>query len=166
MWHVLHVAPNSEQQICRLLAVHDVLTFAPRFAPPPRTKPGSVRDRRPRWVFPGYVFFEVPPDFARWDVIRWAPGARRILGQDGKPACLADAIVDRIRLRLADRSLKPAGHGFKRGQSVQILSGPLRMVDAVFDRELDGPARVQVLVQLLGRQMPIRVDLAILRTAG
>jgi hypothetical protein len=40
------------------------------------------------------------------------------------------------------------------------------MVDAIFDRDLDGPARVQVLVQLLGRQMPVSLDPAILRAAG
>ena len=166
MWHVLNVAPRTEVQVGRLLAVYDVLTFAPKFAAPPRTKPGSVRDLKPRWVFPGYLFFQAPADFAQWDLIRWAPGVRRILGQDGKPARLDDGVVDHIRRRVAERTLRPAGHPFQRGQSVQILRGPLRMVDAIFDRDLDGPARVQVLVQLLGRQMPVSLDPAILRATG
>src|SRR5438105_680383 len=166
MWHVLHVAPHCEQQLCRLLGVHDVLTFAPKFAPPPRTKRGSVRDQRPRWVFPGYLFFQVPPGFAQWDLIRWAPGARRILGQDGKPGSLDDTVLDRLRQRLAELTLRPTGNGYRSGQSVQIVSGPLRMVDAIFDRDLDGPARVQVLVQLLGRQMAVSLDPAILRATG
>lgn len=149
-----------------MLAVHDVLAYAPKFAAPPRTKPGSVRDLRQRWVFPGYLFFKAPADFAQWDLIRWAPGVRRILGQDGEPGGLDDTVVDHIRQRVAELAFRPARYSFRSGQSVQILSGPLRMVDAIFDRDLDGPARVQVLVQLLGRQMPVRLDPAILRATG
>jgi hypothetical protein len=36
------------------------------------------------------------------------------------------------------------------------------MVDAIFERELGAPARVQVLVQLLGRPLTVEVDPAIL----
>jgi hypothetical protein len=47
-----------------------------------------------------------------------------------------------------------------------IQSGPLRMVDAIFERNLDASQRVQVLVQLLGRPLAVELDAAILRAAG
>jgi hypothetical protein len=40
------------------------------------------------------------------------------------------------------------------------------MVDAIFDKELDAPDRVRILVQLLGRPMSVEVDPTILRAAG
>ena len=166
MWHVLHVAPQCEPQVCKYLAVHGVESYAPQFPPPPRTRPGSVRDRKHRWVFPGYVFLRAPDDFSQWDLIRWAPGVRRMLDQDGSPGVLRDEIIDHLRRRLAERELIALRPRFETGQPVVIQTGPLRMVDAIFERELDAPERVRILVRLLGRPLSVEVDPAILRPAG
>jgi transcription antitermination factor NusG len=166
MWHVLHAAPNCEPQVCKYLGLHDIEGYAPQFPPPPRTKPGSVRDRKSRWVFPGYVFFRPEDGFSRWDLIRWAPGVRRMLDQDGAPATIGDSVIDHIRRRLAERELIPLRASLYKGQRVVIQSGPLRMVDAIFERNLDASQRVQVLVQLLGRPLAVELDAAIVRAAG
>jgi transcription antitermination factor NusG len=166
MWKVLHVAPNAEPPVCKYLGLHDIEGYAPRFPPPPRTKPGSVRDRKSRWVFPGYVFVKIEDGFARWDVIRWAPGVRRMLQADGEPGTVDDSVVDHVRRRLAERSLTPIRPLLHKGQSVVIQSGPLRMVDAIFERNLDASGRVQVLIQLLGRPLAVEVDAAIVRAAS
>jgi transcription antitermination factor NusG len=160
------VAPNGEPQVCKYLGLHGIEGYAPRFPAPPRTKPGSVRDRRQRWVFPGYVFLKVDDGFERWDLIRWAPGVRRVLQEDGSAAGLSDEIIDHLKSRLAEKSLRPGRQSFERGQPVVIQSGPLRMVDAIFEKELDAPSRVQILVNLLGRPLAVEVDPTILRVAG
>jgi transcription antitermination factor NusG len=168
MWHVLHAAQNCEPQVCKYLGLHEIEGYAPQFPPPPRTKPGSVRDRKRRWVFPGYVFFKIEEGFSRWDLIRWAPGVRRMLQGDAAPATLSDEVIERIRLRLAERQLTPprATLYMYKGQRVVIESGPLRMVDAIFEKNLDASQRVQVLVQLLGRPLTVELDAAIVRAAG
>ena len=166
MWNVAYASPHGEPQVCKYLAIHGIESYAPEFPPPPRTRPGSVRDRKHRWLFPGYVFFRIPTGFAEWDIIRWAPGVRRMLQEDGEPAGLSDQVVGRLRQRLAERTLRPAERGFHHGQTVVIQSGPLRMVDAMFDKELDTGARLRVLVHLLGRRVLVDVDAAIVRAAG
>lgn len=166
MWTVLHTAPRSEAEVCKFLALQGGECYTPQFPPPPRTRPGSVRDRKHRWVFPNYIFFKVPPGFTRWDTIRWAPGVRRLLQEDGRPAIIDDAVVARIQRRLAERTLQPARARFRRGQPVVIEQGPLRMVDAIFDRELDAAARVRILVQIFGRQVAVEVDPADLRAVS
>ena len=166
MWHVLHAAPNCEAQVCKYLGLHDIEGYAPQFPPPARTKPGSVRDRQSRWVFPGYVFFKPQEGFSRWDLIRWAPGVRRMLDQDGAPATVGDSVIGHIRWRLAERELIPLRASLYKGQRVVIQSGPLRMVDAIFERNLDASQRVQVLVQILGRPLSVELDAAIVRAAG
>lgn len=166
MWNVLHAAPNCEPQVCKFLGLHGIEGYAPQFPRPPRTKPGSVRDRRHRWVFPGYVFFKIGDGFSQWDLIRWAPGVRRMLQEDGGPATVDDSVIDRVRFRLAERSLTPNHPRLRKGQPVVIESGPLRMVDAIFERNLDASERVQVLVQLLGRQLMVELDAAIVQAAG
>jgi transcription antitermination factor NusG len=166
MWHVLHVAPNCEPQVCKYLGLHEIEGYAPQFAPPPRTKPGSVRDRKHRWVFPGYVFLKIGEGFTSWDLIRWAPGVRRMLNEDGQPGTLPDEVIDRLRLRLAERQLTPKSASLYKGQRVVIESGPLRMVDAIFEKNLDAAQRVLVLVQMLGRPLAVELDSAIVRAAG
>jgi transcription antitermination factor NusG len=166
MWHVLHVAPNGEPQVCKYLGLHGVETYAPKFPPAPRTKPSSVRDLRHRWVFPGYVFLKIPAGFASWDLIRWAPGVRRMLQEDGKPGTIDDLVVDHVRQRLAERIMTPIRPAFQGGQAVVIQSGPFRMVDAIFEKNLDATARVRILVHLLGRPLAIEVDPAILKAVG
>jgi transcription antitermination factor NusG len=166
MWHILHAAPTGEPQVCTFLGLNGIEAYTPKFAAPPRTKPGSVRDRRHRSVFPGYVFFRLHAGFADWDLIRWAPGVRRMLQVDGAPGMVDDTIVDHIRQRVAERSLSPTRGTFRKGQSVVIQSGPLRMVDAIFDASLDARARVQVLITLLGRPLAVEVDPAILKASS
>jgi transcriptional antiterminator RfaH len=164
MWHVLHTTPHGEGSLGKYLSTEGVVTYAPRFANSPRTRPGSVRDTRPRRVFPGYLFFQPPVDFARWDAIRWAPGVRRLLQVDNAPAVIQDSVIDHLRHRLAEGSLLPGRPAFRQGDPVVIQRGPLAMVDAIFDRELSAPDRVQILVNLLGRPMTVRLDPAVLAT--
>jgi transcription antitermination factor NusG len=166
MWNVAYASPHGEPQVCKYLAIHGIETYAPEFPPGPRTKSGSVRDRKHRWVFPGYVFFRIPTGFAEWDIIRWAPGVRRMLQEDGEPASLSDEIVGRLRQRLAERSLVPTMSRLRQGDRLVIESGPLRMVDAIFDKELDTGARLRILIDLLGRRVPVEVDAATVRAVG
>ena len=164
MWHVLHTAPHSESSLAKYLSVQGIVTYAPQFPRASGTKPGSVRDRRPGWVFPGYLFIEPPEDFERWDAIRWAPGVRRLLQVDGAPAVVQASVIEHLRRRLAERSMITTRPTFKPGDRVVVQYGPLAMVDAIFDRELSAPSRVQILVNLLGRPMQVRVDRAVLAT--
>jgi transcription antitermination factor NusG len=166
MWNVAYASPHGEPQVCKYLAIHGIESYTPQFPAPPGTRPGSVRDRRQRWVFPGYVFFRIPTGFAEWDIIRWAPGVRRLLQEDGSPAGLSDEVVGRLRQRLAERSMTPAQRKFSPGQHMVIESGPLKMVDAIFEKNLDAVARVRILVNLLGRVLPVDVDSAIVRAVS
>jgi transcription antitermination factor NusG len=165
MWGVMHVAPNSERQLCRFLCMIQVETYAPRFPAPSRTKPGSVRHRRARWVFPGYLFFKVEKDLPTWNLIHRAAGVRRVLQIDGSTAVIGDAVIEHIRRRLSEGSIRDSRSAFVSGQRVDIERGPLAALDAVFERELDTPDRVQILVNLFGRQLPVRIDPEALRPA-
>lgn len=162
----MHTNPNHEAQVAKFLGLHAIEVYAPQLTPPPRTRPGSVRDRRRRFFFPGYLFLRVPHQFHRWDLVHWAPGVRRVLSDNGSPSAVADAVVDRIRVRLLEETALRKRLTFTPGQPVVIERGPLAMVDAIFDKALNTSERVQVLVHLLGRPMTVAVDAAILRPAG
>lgn len=157
-WHVLQTAPHRELHVSRQLVAYGLETYVPEFPRARRTQPGSVRDGRHRWVFPGYVFIRRLDDVNTWRAIRWAPGVRRILEHDGAPGTIPDVVVRHLKKRIAEMGDDRTGVRFKRGEQVVIEHGPLAAVDAIFDRQLDSPARVQILVQMMGRELPVKID--------
>jgi transcription antitermination factor NusG len=46
----------------------------------------------------------------------------------------------------------------ERGDRVRIVSGPLRDLDAVFDKPLSQADRVRILVDVVGRMTPVNID--------
>lgn len=117
-----------------------------------------MRDRRRRWVFPGYVFFRHTADASALLAIRWAPGVCRILGEDGVPLVVSDELVQHLRDRISQMRKGQLRQRFVPGEPIVIERGPLTALDAIFDCELDAPHRVQILVQLMGRELRVRID--------
>ena len=163
-WCVLRSAPHRELLVCKQLDAYGIETYAPEFPRNGRTRPGSVRDGRHRWVFPGYVFFRPPERMDHWPIVRWAPGVNGILEVDGAPGALHDAVVRHLQRRMSEMTMNRGGSVFTPGEQVVVERGPLAAVDAIFDRELDSPARVQILVQMMGRQLSVQIDPRYLRS--
>src|SRR5438552_3183792 len=157
MWHVVNTAPNAELQVSRVLGLHGLRTYTAEFRSAKHTRPGSTRDRRHRWVFPGYVFFQAGRDYSSWSHVRSAPGVRRLLEQDGAPAGVEDAVVECLRQRLTALPSDRLSTRFTPGERVVVERGPLAMVDAIVDRCLPARERVSILVHLLGRLIPVEV---------
>ena len=165
-WWVLQTTSKREPLVCRQLAMRGLEHYAPEFPRRGRTRPGSVRDERRRMIFPGYVFCR-PAGCADVHVaLKRAPGVLRILGEDGvdgEPASVPDAVVRHVRRRVAERAQGLDRAEFRRGQRVVVEGGPMASVDAIFDRELHASARVRILVDMMGRTVPMDIDPADLR---
>ncbi len=150
-----------------VLRSRELEAYVPEFRKPPRTRAGSVRDRRSRLVFPGYVFFRVWDGFSQWDQISWAPCVHGILTQDGLPGGVEDSVVGYLDRRLADGQLGPPRNlGPRPGDRVSIRNGPLAAVDAIFEREIRDGDEVQVLIQMMGRPTSLRINRADLATTS
>jgi transcription antitermination factor NusG len=99
-----------------------------------------------------------------WQAIRWAPGVRRILTEGGAPAEIPDAVIGHLKTRINEAEARDGSSGFKHGERVVIENGPLAALDAIFDRDLDASTRVQILVQVMHRTLPVRIDPVHLRS--
>jgi transcription antitermination factor NusG len=165
-WFVLQTAPQKELPLAKLLEARGMRVCAPRFPLPKRARPDSIRSSRPRLVFPGYLFFKVPPGFKDWDAVQWTVGVRRILQHEEGPAAIDDSIIDHLESRLAAGELTGSKPKFRSGQPVLIERGAMAAVDAIFDQYLDTYSRVRVLVEMMGRSVPVQVDLGDLRQAA
>jgi transcription antitermination factor NusG len=70
---------------------------------------------------------------------------------------VADEIVEIIRERLD--VIEEVGYGgLKQGDRVRIISGPLRDLEAVFDKPMSPTNRVRILLDVVGRMTPVEID--------
>ncbi len=152
-WYALYTKPKKERQVEALLREQGIETYLPTVRRKVRR-----RDRPDRVVyFPCYVFalldFAVTPRSS----IAWMPGIRRIVSFGEQPAIVADEIVGFIRQRLEDCEI--VGYArLKQGDRVRITSGPLRDLEAVFERPLSAADRVRILLNVVGRMTPVEID--------
>jgi len=154
-WYALYTKPKKEHQVNTYLQGQGVVTYLPTVRRKVRR-----RDRPDRIVyFPSYLFARLDFDQMPHSSVAWMPGVRRIISAGEQPLVVADEVVDLVRRRLTEE--EEAGYSeFHAGDTVRITSGPLRDLDAVFDRPASAAERVRVLLDVMGRMTPVEVDVS------
>ncbi len=86
----------------------------------------------------------------------------------GQPAAVCDDVVALIKKTLAEiaESGCPRYYRFQPGERVLTNAGPLRDLEAIFDRSLSPSDRVRVLVDILGRLTPCVIQIDCLEKVG
>jgi hypothetical protein len=85
-----------------------------------------------------------------------------LLGADGRPAKVADGIIDALKARedaggfitLPKQQVRPE---FEKGDRIKVIRGPLQALDGLYEGQSNG-ARVLILMSLFGGERI--VDLA------
>lgn len=161
-WYALRSKPRREQSSAYLLARAGIETFVPQIkVRKKRYEPPAVEP-----LFPGYLFGYLDPEQGEIRLAEYTSGIQYVVGFGGEPSPVPEALITSIRERLAD----PQHYGwlpdFKPGDRVVIQSGPLRDVEAVFDRRLSATGRVHVLIRLMERFCRAELDVTQLRRAS
>lgn len=156
-WYVVHSKPNKEGELNAYLQSIHVETYYPTL----RVKPANPRARKILPYFPRYLFVHVDLAEVGLSTFKWAPGAIRLLKFGDYPVKVSDAVISEIKERLL--ALEVAGasdvvNRFKKGDPVRITGGPLAGYEALFDLQLSGTERVQILLEMLGRQVYAQID--------
>ena len=152
-WYALYPKPRKERQVRNLLQEQGIEAYLPTVR-----RKIQRRDRPARVVyFPCYLFAYVDFQVTPRSSIAWMPGMRRIVSFGDQPAVVADQIVTLIRRRLDE--VEEVGYGrLTQGDRVRITAGPLRDLEAIFDRPLSAADRVRVLLDVMGRMTPADID--------
>ena len=110
--------------------------------------------RRVSPMFPSYLFARLSID-SLGKTVRYTQGVRDFVRFGGLAQPVAPDIVEAIRNRIGPEGVyHPPPVRFHAGDRLQINEGPLRGLEVVFEREMNGPERVAVLlseVQLTAR---------------
>ena len=120
--------------------------------------------RRIDWVstplFPRYLFVGIDPDTSPWWAIRSTVGVGSLICFGDTPAIVPATIITGIKARQDEKGMVKlhAGCAFKRGDRVKIIDGPLSDLEGLFECPT-GEDRVTVLLNLMGREVKVRVPL-------
>jgi transcriptional antiterminator RfaH len=164
-WYVAHTQPQGEAKACWNLGNQGFVVYLPRYLKRRR------HARRTDWVlaplFPRYIFIGMNLAVARWRAIRSTVGIAGLICQCDQPMPVPFGIVETIQARGNEKGVvtlltEPA---FGKGERVHITEGTLRGLNGLFESVTD-EERVVILLDLLGREVRVRVPLAAVRAVA
>jgi len=157
-WYAVEAQARAETLALEQLQRQDFEAYLPRYMK------RRLHARKTTWLaaplFPGYLFVRLDIDAERWRAVHSTRGAKRLVCNGENPAPIPDSIIEEIMSR-EDRDgmvALEAGTPFRRGQAVQIEGGAMADRIGLFDGVADAK-RVFILLELLGRQVRVRVPL-------
>jgi transcription antitermination factor NusG len=107
-------------------------------------------------LFPNYLFAKLNLE-RHYYKVKWTRGVNRILGVGNEPIPISEKVIDVLRDRMGeDGSVELIGE-FQEGNLVQITSGPLKDFVGVFQRGLSSGGRVRILLDLIGKELPVQI---------
>jgi transcriptional antiterminator RfaH len=157
-WFVVQTKPRAEEHAEGMLAQRAIPTFLPRLLV--RKRHGSRRWEALDPLFPGYLFCRFVPTPESIARVRWAPGVKRLLGDDDGPIPVDDDVVGYLQERSAGRGYIVAGRPLAPGDRVRFRGGPFALLEGVIDRPASRAERVRVLLVLMHVPVTVEVDVA------
>jgi transcription antitermination factor NusG len=151
-WYAVQTKPHKEGLVLEHASCKGITAYRPCMEAPCR------RGRRVVPLFPNYVFVRLR-SVEECVSIRYTPGVRRLLGVEDGSLPIDDAVIELIRMREGEDGLiRPSSvFHFRESDRVRLRGGPFNDLEALFQRYLPGRNRVQVLLSLLGRVVPMQL---------
>jgi len=151
-WYIVQTKPHKEAAVESLLRSIVAEVYLPRIVE--RVRAGPTMQRRISPLFPSYLFAYLAIN-SLGKTVRYSCGVRDFVRFGGVAQPVAPEIIEAIRARIGPQGVyEPPPVRFRVGERLQINEGPLRGLEVVFEREMNGPERVAVLlaeVQLAAR---------------
>ncbi len=167
-WYVIHTYSGYENKVASGIKnavenrkLHDLFV---EIKVPTETVIEYNKDNKKREVerklFPGYVLVKMIMTDDSWYVVRNIRGVTGFVGPGSKPVALTEEEVTRLGVE----TKSTVEVNFTVGDSVQIISGSLDGFIGVVDAlELD-KSIVRVTVSMMGKDVPVELDLDKVKT--
>jgi transcriptional antiterminator RfaH len=156
-WHVIYTKPGKELLVSTQLEDRELEVFYPVI----QVDRGHRRGIRHEPLFPHYLFTKVDLLSDEGTGLKYLVGVRTVVHVGERPAVVSEEVISGLRKRIRpyqDRVVPRSKWLFKPGQQVRIVDGPLKDLEAVFQRGLSGSERAEVLLHFLGTWNRATVD--------
>jgi transcriptional antiterminator RfaH len=155
-WYVAMTLPRKERLAAANLANQNYRSFLPIQLETRRHARKFRIVLAP--VFPRYIFIILDVDGQRWRSVNGTFGVQRLITDGERPLAVAPGVVETLVQSSDQRgALIYKTDDLAIGDRVQLVAGPFAGSLGILQR-LDGPGRVQVLLELLGG--PVKVTTA------
>jgi transcriptional antiterminator RfaH len=162
-WFLVHTLPRSESKGEFHLRAQGFRTYLPRIRRTVRHARQLKTVLTP--AFPRYLFIALDLERDRWLSVRSTVGVSRLFSHsDGCPVPVPGGIVEAL-IDSCDGHLTRLDAGLTKGQDVRILSGPFADLRGKLER-LDDSGRVQVLLDIMGKAVPVSIHRSALSPAA
>jgi len=146
---------------CFLRKLADVESFFPRI----RFR-GTGR-RHGQWIteslFPGYLFCKF-----NWQqkakAVSYSPGVSGLIHFGNNHPIIPEEVIQQLQHAFGEDEVKTVETSIKIGDRVLIEAGPMRGVEGIVCRVLPGKTRVALLLDFLGQQTQIEIDIDQIQT--
>ena len=160
-WYVVYSNPHKEQQARFHLGLKGVEAFFPRLSLPV----ASESKKRIMPLFPNYVFVRVHMP-TESHLIIWTPGVKKIVSFGDEPIPLPEDVVQFLQDQADSEGVIQAQSMLRRGQHVEISGGPFDGLMGIIQSPPDNKGRVKILLQLLSRQVSVKLGVAFVKDGG
>jgi transcription elongation factor/antiterminator RfaH len=161
-WFVAQTLRHREQLARLHLGAQGFRSFLPRFHKTVRHARSLREVTAP--VFPGYIFVVLNSERDRWRSINGTFGVARLVSAHQRPIPVPTGVVEALLASVDELGLVRFDRGLKPGQTVRVVAGPFAQFLGVLQR-LGEKGRVQILLNIMGRQAAVMMDQANLTAA-
>jgi transcriptional antiterminator RfaH len=147
-WYAIRTKPRQEERAVENLTSWGITTLAPRLK--------GNDGRRDLQLFPGYIFARFE-SLKMLHNIHYTRGVSYVVSFGGVPAPIDDELVSEIYARMDKNGIIHNAKVLNRGDEVVVQSGLLRNFVGVFEREMPGTQRVQILLRAVAYSAHVEV---------
>lgn len=140
-WYAIRTKPRQEDRAVENLTYWGIATLAPKLK-----GNNGLRDSH---LFPGYIFARFNGTEMLHNV-HFTRGVAYVVSFAGVPAAISDELINEIYARMDETGTIRNTAALSPGDKVIIRSGLLRDFIGVFERDLHGSERVQILLRSVG----------------
>ena len=163
-WYVIHtysgyedaVAQNLRQRIESLGMQDNIFSVIVPKEKKIKIKGGKRHVVEER-IYPGYVLVEMFVTDDSWYVVRNTPRVTGFVGSGTTPVPIAKSEIDELQRRMGIEEPKYK-IDVKVGDTVKINDGPFKEFDGKISEIDEEKGKVQVLVNMFGRETPVELD--------
>lgn len=153
-WYAVQTQPQREALAAEQLGKQAFEVFFPRQRKTVRHA-RRITERTAAY-FPGYLFVRLDLDRDRWRAVNGTFGVRGLVMAGERPRPAPKGLIEALSERVDSAGFLAAPPTCAPGDQVRLVAGPLADLIGTLDR-LEGPARVRVLIELVGGRVPVVV---------
>lgn len=159
-WYLVQCKPREAFRAQEHLSNQQFECFLPTHAV--KRKRGNSTKWVSEPLFPHYLFLRLSSE-CNWGTIRSTRGVSKIVDFNGKPATVADYIVQGLQNHCAVVEGAEPASLYQEGEKVLITEGCFRDLEAIV-KATKGDERVILLLNILNRQSQIEVPIGTIAT--